>query len=72
MCECVPVGTNVGGIPNVIGDCGIIVDYGDVDGAVSAVIKATEMDGKCARERVLKLFPEKKREERVVSILHDL
>ena len=27
LCECIPIGTNVGGIKNAIGDCGLVADW---------------------------------------------
>ena len=48
---CVPVVTNRGALPWVIEDCGITVNYGDVQETRNAILKALTMDGQPAKER---------------------
>jgi len=48
---CVPVVTNGGALPWIVGDCGIIVNYGDVRETRKAILKALTMDGQPAKER---------------------
>lgn len=50
-CGCVPVVTNRDALPEIIGDTGVVVPYGDVDAIVKAMHKAMTMDGNAARER---------------------
>jgi glycosyltransferase involved in cell wall biosynthesis len=59
-CGCIPVGTNVDGIPTAIGDTGFIVSLGDIDKLAIALKKAIEMNerlGIKARERIISEFP---------------
>ena len=72
LCECIPVGTKYCGIPRAIGDTGFYVRYGDVENTVEGIKKALESDlelGKKARKRIIRLFPEEKRENRLVEII---
>ena len=39
LCECVPIGTTVGGIPTAIGDAGFLVDYNDEKQTIEAIRK---------------------------------
>ena len=72
LCGCVPVGSNVGGIKNVIGDCGFIINSKNADEAVAAIRKALETDieyTKCGRQRISEIFPIDIREKELFSIL---
>ena len=42
LCGCVPVGTNVGGIPTAIGDSGFLVSYGDTGALVQSIRDALD------------------------------
>jgi len=44
LCECVPVGTERGGIPTAIGDTGFYVPYGDEKATAEAIKKALKSD----------------------------
>ena len=59
LARCVPVVTRSGSLPEVVGNCGYYVNYGDVNGACKAVKAALEDDtrGQLARERILSEFP---------------
>jgi len=59
-CGCVPVITNRGGMPEMVGNCGIIVQYGDVSETVHAISVAVHMDGERARKRAAEFTVEKK------------
>jgi len=73
LCECVPVGTKYGGIPEVIGDTGFYVPYGDAKATAEAIKKALNSDkGKEARKRIEMLFPLEKRETALFNIVHEL
>ena len=54
-CGCVPIVTDRDALPEIIGDTGVVIPYGDVDATVKAMHKAMTMDGDAARERS-KLF----------------
>src|SRR2546427_4055555 len=58
LCECVPVVTDRGAIPEVVGDTGVYVESGDPKSIAKGVRKALENPemGKRARARVVKLF----------------
>ncbi|MCZ6775618.1 MAG: glycosyltransferase family 4 protein [Ignavibacteria bacterium] len=74
LCECVPVGTNVGGIPTAIGDVGFLVDYGDISQLVECLKKALRAPrsvGEKARNRIKQNFSLKRREESLLRILKD-
>jgi len=74
LCECVPVGTRVCGIPTAIGDAGYYVPYGDVEATTEAIKKALADGGKgkLARERIRNMFPLEKREKQLVEIINNL
>jgi glycosyltransferase involved in cell wall biosynthesis len=73
LCECVPVGTRVGGIPTAIGDTGFYVPYGDVPATVKAIRRAiTSETGEKARLRIKSLFSLETRETRVVEAINKL
>jgi glycosyltransferase involved in cell wall biosynthesis len=66
LCECVPVGTDRGGIPTAIGGAGFVVPYGDAAKCAAAIQKALDAPpeaGKKAREHIAGTFPLLRREE---------
>ena len=70
LCECIPVVTRRGAIPEVVGDCGFYVPYNDAKATAKAIKKALNSKdnlGKKARERVVKLFPLEKRTEELLK-----
>lgn len=76
-CECVPIVTNLGALPEVVDGTGYYVPYGDVDATVDAVKKALEDPkrtdlGKKARERIVLKFSLLEREQKLISILNNL
>jgi len=65
LCECIPVGTNVGGIPTAIGDAGFLVSYNSISETVEAIRSALLRppdDGVRARARISERFALAKRE----------
>jgi glycosyltransferase involved in cell wall biosynthesis len=75
LCECIPVGTNVGGIPSAIRDIGLLVPYGDVEALAEAIQKARSMPhtvGQATRKYIAETFPLTRREESLVRILRDI
>lgn len=72
--ECVPVVTNRGATPEVVGDCGIYVPYNDPKAAAEGIREALRLPhlGRQARERVLDLFPLEKRKEAILRLLEEL
>jgi len=73
LCECVPVGTKVNGIPSAMGDTGFFVPAGDAKAAAVAIRQALDSGkGKEARERIKNLLPVEKREKRLLEIVEEL
>jgi len=69
ICECVPVGSNVNGIPDAIGESGVIIRKRDPGELVSAIRTAMKMNtGKLAREHTLKHYSTEVREKRIVEV----
>ena len=72
-CECIPVVTNRGAIPEVVGDVGYYVPYEDSKATAEAIKEALNADkGKEARERIKKMFPIERREKELVKIIRGL
>ena len=75
MYECIPVGSDVNGIPRVIGDTGFIVykkDINEIAEKILLALSAPEDLGKAARERVIKNYPIEKRREKILNIVSEL
>jgi glycosyltransferase involved in cell wall biosynthesis len=73
LCECVPVGTKVCGIPTAIGDTGFYAAVGDPKEAADAIKQALASDkGRQARERIATMFSLEKREKELVRTITDL
>ena len=73
LLECIPVGSNVNGIPDAIGDTGVIIKQRKVEELEKGILQAIEMKtGKAARERVLDLFTISLREEKVLEKVRKL
>lgn len=72
-CECIPVVTNNAALPEIVGDTGFYVPYGDSTAAVGAIRAALKSDkGRKARERVIKMFPIERREKELMAKVEDL
>jgi glycosyltransferase involved in cell wall biosynthesis len=73
LCECIPVGSNINGIPDAIGDTGILVMRRDADELEKAVHRALLLNtGSMARDRVLANFTLALREERVLKLFNEI
>jgi glycosyltransferase involved in cell wall biosynthesis len=75
LCECIPIGTTVGGIPTAIGDTGYLVEYHDekqTERAVCDALISSSERGKLARERVISLFSIEQREIALKGIIDKL
>ncbi|MDN7023949.1 glycosyltransferase family 4 protein [Methanoculleus sp. FWC-SCC1] len=65
-CECVPVVTDRGALPEIVGDTGFIVPYGDPESTAEAIQAALRSGrGKDARERVLTTFSIEQRQQTI-------
>jgi glycosyltransferase involved in cell wall biosynthesis len=74
LAGCVPVVTRQGSLPEVVGDCGYFVNYGDEEGAYHAALAALEEPrlGMRARERVIDCFPLQRRRQHIASALAEV
>jgi glycosyltransferase involved in cell wall biosynthesis len=70
LLECVPVGSNVNGIPDAIGDTGVIIMNRTVEDLENGIQQALGMStAQLARERVMQLFSFEKREEKIIQVI---
>ena len=71
--ECVPVGSDVNGIPDTIGKTGVIIKHRNIEEADQALKTALTMNtGKDARQHIIDNFPMKKREDNVLAAINEL
>lgn len=72
LCECIPIGSAVNGIPKAIGDTGFILQEKDEDKLVYYIEEALQLDeshGVKARERIIQMFPLEKRAMSLISLV---
>ena len=73
LCECIPVGSNVNGIPDAMGGNGVILNSRLATELEKAVRKALTMNsGYSARQHVLENYTYKLREERLITLLKEI
>jgi glycosyltransferase involved in cell wall biosynthesis len=73
LCECTPVVTNAGAIPEVVGDAGLYVPLEDPKATADAIKKAlTSNKGKDARKRIIKNFSMEKREKELNGLVWEV
>jgi glycosyltransferase involved in cell wall biosynthesis len=75
LCECIPIGTiDVGGIRDAIGETGFYVGYGNSKDVAEAIRMAfkTQKNGKGARNRIMVMFPESRREDGLIKVINRL
>jgi len=72
---CVPVVTNCGALPEVVGDNGFYVPYDDLPATTEAILKALalgpETSARC-RQQIIDKFPLEKRREQLLQVIRDL
>ena len=74
LCECIPVVTDKGAIPEVVGDTGYYVSFGDPEATADAIKKAIMFSG-CgdkARDRIKELYQLMKREQELVMAIEEI
>lgn len=72
-CGCVPVVTDRGALPEIVGETGFYAPYGDADRTAEAIERALISDkGASAAERVKKIFSAEKRERDLLELIRDL
>lgn len=71
--ECVPVVTDRYALPEVVGDAGYLVPFGDLFKTVDAIKKALNDHGtgRRARERILNIFPSEFRRQKMASLIQN-
>jgi glycosyltransferase involved in cell wall biosynthesis len=70
---CIPVVTETGALPEVIGNTGYFTEYGDVKKTVSALKRALENGEPLeAKSRAFKEFSLAKRKEKIISLIESL
>ncbi|OQX71916.1 MAG: hypothetical protein B6D62_00865 [Candidatus Cloacimonas sp. 4484_275] len=73
LCECVPVVTRRGAIPEVAGENGFYVDFDNPQKTAAAILQAMNSEkGKEARQHILKNFCLKEREEKIVKAINEI
>jgi glycosyltransferase involved in cell wall biosynthesis len=75
LCQCIPVGSNVNGIPKIIDECGFIVYNKSIDEIKSALLNAlnsSEELGKKSREHIIKNFSLQNRKEKLLKLIYKL
>ncbi|NLZ29722.1 MAG: glycosyltransferase family 4 protein [Methanomicrobiales archaeon] len=71
-CECVPVVTDRGALPEVVGDVGFVVPYGDTAATAAAVSEALRSDrGRAARARVEENFSLQERMQKIRDVIEE-
>jgi glycosyltransferase involved in cell wall biosynthesis len=72
LCGCIPVGSNVGGIPTAMGEVGFLVPHGDVQelsNALQQALHSQGMLGDHARSYIAQNFTLERREHALVRII---
>lgn len=73
LCECIPVVTGRGALPEVVGDTGYYAKYGDEKTTADAIKKALDSQkGGKAKERIKENFSCGIREEKLVRLIEEL
>ncbi|MCX6281407.1 MAG: glycosyltransferase family 4 protein [Bacteroidetes bacterium] len=73
LCECIPVGSNVNGIPDAIGDTGVIVMKRSPDALEEAIMRALQLNsGAAARQRALDIFSMPKHREKLLVLFEQI
>lgn len=73
-CGCIPVVSNRGGLPEIVGDVGFIIPYGDVEktrDAIRLALLSTPADIKAVRDRA-RMFTIERRNREVKKMLGEL
>ncbi len=77
LCECVPIVSNVGGMPDIVADCGYILKHKNINELyelVNSALNNFELDklGKKARQRVVENYTFENRKEQLLSAVNKL
>ena len=72
LCQCIPVATTVGGMPEAVGNAGFLVPPKDARALLKAIqraLSASAKHGVLARKRIAENFPAAKRQVALLKIL---
>lgn len=73
LAECVPVGSAVNSIPDIIGDTGVLVQHRDLEEMAAAISTAMDLEtGQSARARIIQRYPLEQRERKLTHALQTL
>jgi glycosyltransferase involved in cell wall biosynthesis len=75
LCGCIPVVCNCGALPEVVGNCGYKIPYGDIENTANAIKKALNLSSEKsieARDRIKSEFSLKKREDLLLTSINNL
>jgi glycosyltransferase involved in cell wall biosynthesis len=76
LCGCIPIGSSVGSLPNIIGDSGFILEKRDPGLLTELIQKANSSDktrlASIARKRIQTYFPLQKRERELLQLIRNL
>lgn len=75
LCECIPVGSNVNGIPKIINGKGFIIEKMDLEEIVSVLAKAVNSPpemGREARQYIIDNFPLEKRVKELNDMINEI
>lgn len=73
LCECIPVGTRLCGIPTLMGDTGFYVPYGDPKATADAIeLAAKATSSHDARLRIAEHFHVAQREHSLLKVIDEL
>jgi glycosyltransferase involved in cell wall biosynthesis len=75
LCHCIPIGSNVNMIPEIIGDSGFILEKRDADDLARMIRLAMQVEepeqlGLRARRSIMEKFSAEKRLKRMIDIIH--
>jgi len=71
-CGCIPVVTDRDALPEVVGDCGYVVPYGDVDATRKAILKALESKDMIKSKHRALLFSKERAKILIESLLKEV
>jgi len=74
LCRCIPVVTGRFALPEIVGDTGFYVEYGDEKATAEAIKKALDASddlGEKARQRIKEMFPMERREKEITRIIEN-
>lgn len=69
LCECIPVGSSVSGIPFIIENTGVVVGKRSEESLAKALKNNKIKDGKLARDRIKQSFTWEMRVENFMSVI---